>query len=431
MAPKDGQQKGFGVGIKISDFLNRPLITALVMGMASGLPLSITVTLMQAWAKEADVSLTQIGLMSLVGLPYTLKFVWAPLFDRFALPMFGRRRGWMILMQFFLMLSIWGMGFCNPAGGQTALILFIVAAFFVAFFSASQDIVIDAFRREDLKNEQLGLGSSYYIYGYRLGLLLVGGGGMILADLFDWLYVFLLLGLLILPAMLVTLWVPEPQVVEEGPRNFRDSVVGPFKDYFSREHAWLILWFILLYKVGDNLAAAMATPFYLDLGFSKTEIGAVVKLFGFWSILLGNFVGGLFILRMGIKKSLWLFGLIQMASTAGFAALALVGAEIPALAFVVSFENLASGMGTAAFVAFMASLTNKKFTATQYALLTSLMGVPRVILSSSTGLLAAEMGWFWFFTFCTAVAIPGMILLATFAPLRKRTDHPEPEVVIS
>ncbi len=413
--------------LKIQALFSRPLLTAFLMGAASGLPLLITITLMQAWAKDAEVSLENIGLMSLVGLPYTLKFLWAPLFDRFTLPFLGRRRGWIVSTQVCLMLSISAMGLSDPKAGPFALGTFVLLGLLVSFFSASQDIVIDAYRREDLSNEELGLGSSYYIYGYRIGMLAVSGGGMILADRMPWSSVFFLMAACMIPAIIATLWAPEPPLTVTPPRTLRESVVEPFREYFSRDQAWLMLAFILLYKVGDNLAGALTTPFYLDLGFSKTEIGAIVKLFGFWATLIGGFLGGVIILKIGINRSLWVFGLLQMLSTAGFSILALLGHDQAGLAAVISFENVASGMGTAAFVAFMGSLANKRFTATQYALLTSLMGVPRVLLSSVTGFLASSMGWFNFFAFCTLIAIPGMLMLKSFAPWNeKEIESPKP-----
>jgi PAT family beta-lactamase induction signal transducer AmpG len=371
---------------------------------------------MQAWAKEAGLSLQSIGLMALVGLPYTLKFFWAPLFDRFTLPFLGRRRGWLLLTQLGLFLAIIGMGLVDPTTGDLGVTIFVLAAFLITFFSASQDIVIDAYRREDLADRQLGLGSSYYIYGYRVGMLLVGGGGMILADHLAWSEVFALMALGLVPGIITTIIAREPVVGERAPQSFRESVLDPFIDFFSNSGAIWMLVFILLYKVGDNMAAALATPFYLELGFTKTAIGAVVKLFGFWATLAGAFLGGLVMLRTGINRSLWIFGVLQMVSTAGFVFLAKVGYSITLLTWVICFENLSGGMGTAAFVAFMASVTNKKFTATQYALLSSLMGVPRVLVSSVTGFMAETMGWPLFFLFCTLIALPGMLMLLKFAP---------------
>ncbi|MEK6704301.1 MAG: AmpG family muropeptide MFS transporter [Bdellovibrionota bacterium] len=396
---------------------NQRLIVAFLMGMSSGLPLLITITLMQAWAKDAGISLKAIGLMSLVGLPYTLKFLWAPVFDRFALPFLGRRRGWLLLTQVALIVSIFGMGLTSPTGGELSLVVFVFMAFLITFFSASQDIVVDAFRREDLLNKELGLGSSYYIYGYRVGMLVVSSGGMIMAQHLSWKLVYFIMGLCMIPGVITTLLCREPNMAEAPPKSFKEAVIDPFVDYFTRPNAVLILFFILLYKVGDNMAAALTTPFYLELGFSKAQIGEVVKFFGFWATLVGAIIGGVVMLRIGINRALWIFGALQMISTAGFALLAEVGNSVAVLAGVVSFENLSAGMGTAAFTAFMASITNKKFTATQYALLTSLMGVPRVLISSSTGFLAEYMGWFSFFIFCTFIAIPGMVLLLRFASL--------------
>jgi PAT family beta-lactamase induction signal transducer AmpG len=276
--------------------------------------------------------------------------------------------------------------------------------------------VVDAYRREDLSDEELGLGSSLYINGYRVGMLLASGGGLIMADHMDFSMVYLILAGCMLPGLLTTLLTPEPPTPAGTPRTMKEAVVDPLVEYFSRQDALLILIFILLYKVGDTMASAMTTPFYLDIGFSKSEIGAVVKLFGFWATIAGGLAGGIFMLKLGINRSLWVFGFLQAASTAGFALLANIGYSVPLLSAVIAFENLSSGMGTAAYAAFMASITNRKFTATQYALLTSLMGVPRVLASAPTGFLAKNVGWETFFIACALVAIPGMLLLLKFAP---------------
>jgi PAT family beta-lactamase induction signal transducer AmpG len=393
------------------------MLVALVMGFACGLPLLLTMSVLQAWMKDAGVDLSVIGMMALVGLPYTLKFLWAPFLDRFTLPFLGRRRGWMLVAQVALIVSIASLGQSDPV--QSPWLLAFVA-FLVTFFSASQDIVVDAYRREDLPDEELGLGSSLYINGYRVGMLLASGGGLIMADHMDFSMVYLILAGCMLPGILTTLLTPEPATPAGTPRTMREAVIDPLVEYFSRRDAVLILVFILLYKVGDTMASAMTTPFYLDIGFSKSEIGAVVKLFGFWATIAGGLAGGIMMLRLGINRSLWIFGFLQAASTAGFALLAQVGYSVPLLSGVIAFENLSSGMGTAAYAAFMASITNKKFTATQYALLTSLMGVPRVLASAPTGFLAKNVGWETFFIFCALIAIPGMLLLLKFAPWNPR-----------
>ena len=388
------------------------MLVALIMGFACGLPLLLTITVLQAWMKEQGVDLTVIGMMALVGLPYTLKFLWAPFLDRFTLPFLGRRKGWLLIAQIALLLAIAGLGLTQP-GKDPWMVAFV--AFLVTFFSASQDIVVDAYRREDLADEELGLGSSLYINGYRVGMLLASGGGLILADHIPFSLVYVIMAACMLPGILTTFLAREPALVAGTPQTIKEAVFAPLADYFSRNGALYILAFILLYKIGDTMASAMTIPFYLDMGFSKTEIGTVVKLFGFWATIAGSLIGGTIMLRMGVIRSLWYFGFLQAVSTAGFAVLAHIGHSVPVLSAVIAFENLSSGMGTAAYVAFMASITNKRFTATQYALLTSLMGVPRVLAAAPTGFLAKSIGWEAFFIACTLIAIPGMILLLKVA----------------
>ncbi|ACN16804.1 AmpG [Desulforapulum autotrophicum HRM2] len=393
----------------------RKMAVAMVMGFSCGLPLLLTISVLQAWMKKEGVDLSIIGLFSLVGLPYTLKFLWAPVFDRFTLSPAGRRKGWLALAQALLIVAIAGLGFTAPARAPW---LVAVAAFFVTFFSASQDIVVDAYRREDLTDAELGLGSSMYIYGYRAGMLLASGGGLILADHIPFSMVYLIMALCLVPGLVVTLLTPEPTEVPGRPATLARAVVEPLREYFSRDGALVILLFIVLYKIGDTMASAMTTPFYLDTGFSMSEIGTVVKLFGFWATLIGAFTGGFVMIRIGINRSLWAFGVLQALSTAGFAGLALVGHSLPMLASVIAFENFSSGMGTAAYVAFMASMTDRRFTATQYALLSSLMGVPRVLAAAPTGYFAIHLGWVGFFVLCTVAAVPGMALLMKCAPWR-------------
>ncbi|MBW1759628.1 MAG: AmpG family muropeptide MFS transporter, partial [Deltaproteobacteria bacterium] len=365
------------------------MLVALLMGFACGLPLLLTITVLQAWMKDEGVDLTVIGMTALVGLPYTLKFLWAPFLDRFTLPFLGRRRGWLIVAQAALILSIACLGLTDP-GDTPWMVAF--AAFIVTFFSASQDIVVDAYRREDLPDEELGLGSSLYVNGYRVGMLLASGGGLILADVIPFSMVYLIMAACMLPAVLTTLLAREPMIVSVSPKSMKSAVFDPLMEYFNRPDALWILAFIFLYKIGDSMAGAITIPFYLDIGFSKTEIGAVVKLFGFWATIAGGLIGGVFMLRFGINRSLWIFGFFQAISTACFAVLARIGYNLPALSSVIAFENLSAGMGSAAYIAFMASITNKKFTATQYALFSSLMGVPRVIASAPTGFFVKTLG---------------------------------------
>ncbi len=389
------------------------MLVAFLMGFSCGVPLLLTGSVLQAWMRKEGVDLTVIGLFSLVGIPYTLKFLWSPVLDRFSPPLFGRRRGWLLLFQVLLMAAIIALGLTSP---RHAPWLVAAVAFLVTFFSASQDIVVDAYRREDLSDNELGLGSSLYVNGYRVGMLLAGSGGLILADHIPFRLVYLLMAASLSVGVLTTLFCREPEVAEGTPTTFREAVVQPFVEYLARDGALLILLFILLYKIGDQMASTMTTPFYLDLGFTMTEIGTIAKLFGFWATILGGLLGGILLLRLGINRSLWIFGILQAVSTAGFSLLALLGNSLAGLAGVIAFENLTGGMGTAAYVAYMASITNRKFTATQYALLTSLMGIPRVLASAPTGYLAQQLGWASFFLFCTLAALPGLYLLRWILP---------------
>ncbi|PHS72810.1 MAG: AmpG family muropeptide MFS transporter [Cycloclasticus sp.] len=384
---------------------------ALIMGFASGLPLLLTGSVLQAWMVDEGVDLSTIGLFALVGLPYTLKFLWAPILDRYTLPFFGRRRGWLFSAQLFLILSLVYLSLQQPGIFPFGV---AIAALLVTFFSASQDIVIDAYRRETLADNEQGLGASFYVNGYRIGMLLASGGGLILADMVAFSTVYQLMAGVMFVASLSTLIATEPKAAHGQPKTLQEAIIQPFLEFFQRREAIVILLFILLYKMGDTMASNMTTPFYLDIGFTRTEIGTVVKLFGFWATILGGLLGGFLILKTGIYRALWGFGILQAISTAGFIILNMVGPNLSILASVIAFENLSAGMGTAAFIGFMASQTDKRFTATQYALLTSLMGVPRVLIAAPTGWMAEIMGWNGFFLLCTLIAIPGLLVLRRF-----------------
>lgn len=392
----------------VHTLLSQRMWLALVLGFSSGLPLLLTGSLLQAWMVQEKVDLGTIGLFALVGLPYTLKFVWAPLMDRYAPLPLGRRRGWLLIWQLCLTASIVLIAFADPA---RHLMLLATAALLLSFFSASQDIVIDALRRESLADDEQGMGASLYVGGYRLGMLLASGGGLILADMIAFRLVYLFMAACMSAGIVATLLAPEPACEHGRPASLKAAVIDPFREYFGRDHALMLLLFLFFYKVGDTMAGQMTTPFYLDLGFSKTDIGTVVKLFGFWATIGGTLIGGVLVMRLGLYRGLFLFGLLQAVSTAGFIWLHHMGANLLALAAVVSFENLSAGLGTAAFVGFIASLTDKRYTATQFALLTSFMGIPRVFAAAPTGYMVDAFGWNGFFLFCTLIALPGLMLI--------------------
>ncbi len=404
-------------------FTKRMLI-ALLMGFSSGLPLLLTSTLLQAWLTRQGINLGLIGLFSLVGLPYTLEFVWAPVLDRFQLGVLGRRRGWLLATQLALVATIASMAFFDPNRDLLAIAALCLA---IAFSSASQDTVINAYRRESLADDEQGFGASLYVNGYRAAMLAVSGGGLILVHFVGFHKVYLVMAALMGVGIVTTFIASEPRLTAPLPRGFRESVVEPFLSYLRRPDAVWVLVFILLYKVGDLVASNMTIPFYLKMGFSNLTIGVVVKAFGFWAIIGGGLLGGALILRIGMFRALFWFGLLQAFATASFALLTWTGPSIGWLAFVISAENLTLGMSTAAFVGFMALMTDRRFTATQYALLSSLMGVPRVILSAPSGYLALGLGWPLFFMVCALLAAPGLILLRRFRHwLEVPLDTPDP-----
>lgn len=392
------------------------MLIMLLMGYAAGLPLLLIGSTLQAWMTDEGVDLTAIGAFSLVGLPYTIKFLWAPLLDRYQVPFLGRRKGWMVIFQVLLVATIFALALVNP---KSDLLLVGVLSFLIAFFSASQDVVLDAYRREILPDEELGLGSSLYVNGYRLAMLVSGAAALFMADMMPWKNVYIYLALFMVPAILFTVIAPKERQHIKIPANLKEAVVGPLKEFFTRRGAWIMLLFILMYKVGDSMASNMTTPFILDIGYSKTDIATVAKTFGMIATIVGGLIGGVMMLKYSMKWTLVTFGILQAASTLGFSFLPSMPHGFTALALVIAFENLASGMGTASYTAYMASLTNKQFTATQYALLSALMGVPRVILASPTGWMSKMMGWEMFFVVCTLAALPGLLLLVPVFRLEK------------
>ena len=406
----------------ISPYLEKKMLVTLGMGFVSGVPLLLTITLLQAWLTDEGVSKSTIGLFALVGVPYSLKFLWAPIFDRYIISKLGRRRGWILITQVLLIFSIIGLGMTNPAMNAANVALL---AIFVTFFSASQDIVIDAYRRESLSDNEQVLGASSYVLGYRIGMLSAGAGGLILADLMSYQFVYLIMALVMIGGVLITLIADEPLNFSE-PSTFLDAVRNPFVEFFKRHGdnsnnnisiPILILLFILLYKVGDTMAHSLSTNFYLEMGYTKTEIGTIVKVFGLIATLVGAFIGGLLSIKIGLYKSLVSFGIFQAIATLGFSVLAISTKSLILLASVITLENLAAGMGYTAYLAFIANMTNKQFTATQFALMTAIMSLPRTLFSGSSGFLVEILGWEYYFIFCSLIAFPALIILRK---LRKR-----------
>lgn len=397
-------------------YLNRRTLICVFLGFSSGLPLFILLSLMQAWLAKSGLNVKTLGLFALVMFPYTWKFLWSPLMDRYSFGALGRRRGWMAITQSALFFGIGAMGMLDPL---TQLPAIASVAALVAFLSASQDIVIDAYRREILPDNEQGLGSAVHVNAYKVAGMVPGALSLILADLMAWQPVFWITAAFMLPGLACTLLIREPEVYGTPPKNMRDAVLLPFREFITRDGwrgALWILGFIFLYKLGDSMATALATKFYLDLGFSMTQIGAIAKTTGFWASIAGGIVGGVWMVQLGINRGLWIFGVAQSVAILGFAWLAQVGANVIVLALVIGFEAFGVGLGTAAFVAYIAKTTDPRYTATQFALFTSLAAVPRTFVNSSVGFIVAQTGWFSFFILCFILALPGMLMLPRVAP---------------
>ena len=401
--------------IVAKDIFNKKSLICIFTGFTSGLPLFILISLLPAWLRSSGLDLKAIGLFALIQFPFTWKFLWAPLFDRFSFAM-GRRRGWLIIFQLLLLLTIALAGFINPVSQLTSVAIISIV---IAFFSASQDVVIDAYRRELLLDHELGLGNAVHVNAYKIASLIPGSLSLVLADFFAWNFVFIVTALFMLPGIIMTLLVSEPKLKIASPKTLKEAVIEPLKEFKNRKglnSALMILLFIFLYKIGDSMATALATPFYLDLGFSMTEIGLIAKNAGLWPGIIGGLLGGIWMIKLGINKALWVFGFMQMFATLSFAWLASVGDNNIVLAITVGLEFFAAGLGTTAFVAYIAKTTNPSYTAKQFALFTSLASVPRTLTNASTGYLVEFFGWQTFFIFCFIIAIPGMLLLYKIAP---------------
>jgi PAT family beta-lactamase induction signal transducer AmpG len=423
--------------------LNRRMLICVFTGFTSGLPLYVVIQLIPAWLRVEGVGLAEIGFFTLIGLPYTWKFLWSPIMDRYSLPFLGRRRGWMFVTQIALILIIASMGFFKPLMSIWTIASLATA---LAFFSASQDIVLDAYRRELLPDAELGIGNSIHVQAYRFAGLVPGSLALILADFMPWHTVFMIVASFMSIGLLLTFFIQEAVADPRPPETLVKAVVEPFLEFFrrnGRQAALLVLAFMFLYKLGDSMATALSSAFYLDVGFSLTAIGSIAKFASLTAAIVGGIAGGVIMIKLGINRALWLFGIVQVVSILGFAWLSefayltqaaiLQGSAHPnfvtllyetgsdpsmlwTLGFVVAFEYLGVGLGTAAFTAYIARATNPVFAATQFALFTALTALPRTLFNSTTGVIVENIGYTSFFMFCVGLAVPGMLLLFKVAP---------------
>lgn len=399
----------------LKSITSKQMLVVSLMGFASGLPLLLVGSTLKAWLTEEGLDLKLIGFFSLVSIPYSFKFVWSPLMDYFNPKIkllnsanWGRRKNWLLITQLLLAVVLLLLSFTQPKE-QIQLVGLLVLL--IAFLSASQDIVIDAYRREVLSANEQGLGSSMAVNAYRVALLFSGAFALYLADHLAWQKVYQVMAISMLVCTSWTFWADEPKQANKVSQNIFGAFIEPLKEFFSRPGAFLILAFIVFYKVGESMASDMTMPFYLKMGYTKTQIASVAKLFGFWATILGAFVGGAIMVRIGNRKSLIFFGILQSIALFGFSYLSQQELNLNILAGVITAENFSSGMATSALVAFMANQCQVRFSATQFALLSSLSSVPRVMAGSITGVLAEALGWNWYFIVCTLITIPGLFLI--------------------
>ena len=397
-------------------FGQRKMAALALLGFASGLPLFLTERTLQAWMTKSNVDLTTIGLFALVTLPYTLKFLWAPFMDRYVPPILGRRRGWLLITQVLLLISIFAMSLHDPTRG---LQLLAFNAVMIAFFSASQDIVGDAYRTDVLREREMGAGAAMWVVGYRVALIVTGSFAFIMADRIGWPAVYMALSGLMLVGIAADFFAPEPVLRDAPPQSLTDAVVLPFKEFFQRSGlatGLFMLLFIVLYRYADWLAQTMATPFFLKTGFSQTEVGVVVGGIGLAATIVGVLVGGVIIAKIGLNKSLWAALGVQAITNLMYYMLAIQGKSTTLLTSAIVIENLAYGFVTASLLGYLMSVCNKRFSATQFALLSSLAAASRSIIVAPAGKWAETMGWPTFFLFTIAMALPALVMLAWIAP---------------
>lgn len=390
-------------------FRSRRVAVVCLLGFSSGLPLALTGGTLQAWMTVSGVDLATIGIFTLVGMPYTWKFLWAPLMDRFVPPFLGRRRGWIAILQMLLGLCIAVMGALDPATMPWAI---AALALMVAFTSASQDVVFDAYRADVLRPNERGIGAAVSVLGYRVAMLVSGAIALILSDRIGWQNTYWLMAALMVAAIGATLLGSEPEAKVVPPRTLAEAVIEPLREFFSRHGAWALLVLIVLYKLGDAFAGSLTTAFLIrGVDFTATEVGTINKGMGLAATLIGVVFGGVLMAKLGLFRSLMMFGILQAISNLTFMWLASIGKSYTVMVLAVGFENLAGGMGTAAFVALLMAMCDKRFTASQFALLSALAAVGRVYVGPASGYMVESIGWVTFFGFTFLVALPGLILM--------------------
>ncbi len=379
-----------------------------LLGLSSGLPIALSSSTLQAWFTEENIGIVVLGLLNIVGLPYVLKWLWAPLLDRLTLSSLGRRKSWIISMQLVLIAVLWWMSYLHPAE-HPALLMGLGAI--LAFFSSTQDIAVDAYRTEILQVKERGLGSALNVTGYRFALLISGAIALLLADHIGWGNTYRVMSGILLVCSVLTFFTPEPCVLKQ-PKSLKEAFLGPLQDFFTRSNAMALIFVVILYKLGDAYALSLTTPFLLrGLHFSLTEVALLNKVIGLSAVVLGGIAGGLWMMRLGLFRSMFIFGILAALTNILFVVMALVGKNMALAGVTIFFENFCSGMSSAAFVAFLMALCNPKFTAMQYACLSAVASIGRVVIGSTSGILVHYLGWANFYWVSAAICLPGLYLL--------------------
>ncbi len=397
----------------------RRIIAVAALAIPSGLPLGLVIVTLPVWMSDVGVDIRTVGLFLLVQLPWNLKFLWAPLLDRWALGWPGRRRSWILLAQVFVMLGTAAFAVLDPRQSTLAI---AALALFVTFWSATQDIAYDAWTVDVLEPDEQGVANGLRVATYRVAMYLAGAVAIAASQTVPWHLIFVALAAVFVPSMALTVWAPEPAVAPAAPRSLAEAVWGPLAQFFRRPRALEVALFVATFKLADNLAGALVSPFLLQVGFAKVQIGLAQKTIGLLCTILGSIAGGALTTAWGLNRALWVFGVLQGVTAAGYAVVAWAGTNLPVMYGAVAVETLTAGMGTAAFLALLMRLTSRRYAATQFALLSSLMGVSRTLMGPVAGYGAAQLGWLRFFALTPLAAIPGLLLLPRFAPWR----GPEP-----
>lgn len=397
-------------------YFDRRMLVMLLLGFVSGLPFLLVSSTLSLWLKDAGISLAAIGMFALVKSPYSFKWLFSPIIDQCRLPLFsrlGRRRGWAVFIQLLLMGSLLAMSLTNPAASTSLFVFFV---FLAALFSASQDIVLDAYRIERFAADEQAAGVAVFVFGYRIGVLFAGAGALIIADYWDWSVVYQIMAASILLGMITIFFSSEPK--ESQPSTQHDwhsiivnAVVKPFTDFMKRDKWVWILLFIFFYRMSDAYIAPMAYPFFDDIGFTKIQIAYIIKIYGVIATIIGSFIGGVVVNRLGLAKSLLFCGILHGSSNLLYLWQVYAGNDTTVLTITIFVENISGGMGTSAFVAYLSSLCNRKYTATQYALLSSFMGIARDLFAATSGVVAKAMSWYGFFSITAAMSLPGILIL--------------------